>query len=28
VEKAVRIAHELDFEVATVEEARAILGLK
>jgi 3-keto-5-aminohexanoate cleavage enzyme len=28
VEKAVRIAHELDFEIATVDEARAILGLK
>jgi 3-keto-5-aminohexanoate cleavage enzyme len=28
VEKAVRIARELDFEIATVEEARAILGLK
>jgi uncharacterized protein (DUF849 family) len=24
----VRIAHELDFEIATVDEARAILGLK
>lgn len=28
VEKAVRIARELDFGIATVEEARAILGLK
>ncbi len=28
VEKAVRIAHELDFEVATVEEAREILHMK
>ena len=28
VEKAVRIAHELDFEIATVEEARELLHLK
>jgi 3-keto-5-aminohexanoate cleavage enzyme len=28
VEKAVRIARELDFEIATVEEAREMLHLK
>jgi 3-keto-5-aminohexanoate cleavage enzyme len=28
VEKAVRIARELDREIATPDEARAILGLK
>jgi 3-keto-5-aminohexanoate cleavage enzyme len=28
VEKAVKIARELDFEIANVEEAREMLGLK
>jgi 3-keto-5-aminohexanoate cleavage enzyme len=28
VEKVVRIAHELEREIATPDEARAILGLK